>query len=290
MKSQTITPIDAPHYRYWQALYLSFFSRSLYVDVGKRWQGVGFCYLVILFLILSIPLTVYSIAEYNLYNKRYMEPLEAIPSFIVQNGNVIFDKPMPYVIKNDLGEVIVMVDTTGKNTPETLNNSNDYPNLLQLITANRIYQRNTPVVIAGASLHTTNPWVIQTAFDKNTNMVFNGLSAEMKNKLAYFILTMKIIVYPFIVTLLSGLALGMFLISGMMAQLFSAQLLKHKLLYSQAVRLLSVASTPAFVLAMLQYSLAIHWIRSTYLILGLLAVYFIYAVMALKKSSQVLTR
>ena len=33
--------IDAPVYRYWDALYMSFYSRRLYVDVGKRWRGLG---------------------------------------------------------------------------------------------------------------------------------------------------------------------------------------------------------------------------------------------------------
>ncbi len=41
-----LKPIDAPAYGYWKALYMSFYSTRLYVDVGKRWRGIGLLYLL----------------------------------------------------------------------------------------------------------------------------------------------------------------------------------------------------------------------------------------------------
>src|SRR5476651_2545843 len=47
--------IDAPVYGYWKALYMSFYSRRLYVDIGKRWHGFGLVYLLLAIAVLSLP-------------------------------------------------------------------------------------------------------------------------------------------------------------------------------------------------------------------------------------------
>lgn len=47
-QNKVLRKVDAPFYNYWQAIVLSFFSSRLYVDVGKRWKGLGFRYLLLI--------------------------------------------------------------------------------------------------------------------------------------------------------------------------------------------------------------------------------------------------
>ena len=53
---KALKDIGSPCYRYWQALYLSFYCGRLYVDIGKRWKGLGIGYLFLLVCFAIIPL------------------------------------------------------------------------------------------------------------------------------------------------------------------------------------------------------------------------------------------
>ena len=42
---------------WWQALWLSFFSRTLYQSVARQWQGIGSLYLLIISALVVMPIT-----------------------------------------------------------------------------------------------------------------------------------------------------------------------------------------------------------------------------------------
>jgi len=91
-----LKPIDTPVYRYWAALYKSFYSRNLYVDVGKRWHGLGILYLLLAIVLFSIPVALKT--SLNLgrsFEEQLIDPLNQLPILYMQNGELTFDKPMP---------------------------------------------------------------------------------------------------------------------------------------------------------------------------------------------------
>ena len=60
---QQLKNIDSPNYTYWQALYKAFYSWWLYVDVGKRWKGYGFLYLLLAVAVFSMPVSLKAIFD-----------------------------------------------------------------------------------------------------------------------------------------------------------------------------------------------------------------------------------
>jgi len=113
-KTHELRVIDTPIYKYWQAFGLAFYSSSLYIDVIRRWRGLGFVYLLLLIMVTAIPITLRATIAFEQYfDEQIVLPFKLLPKFMIQNGEVIFDKPMPYQIKSKSGTVIGVVDTTG---------------------------------------------------------------------------------------------------------------------------------------------------------------------------------
>ena len=104
--------------------------------------------------VLSIPFTLRMSLVFNQsFNQQIIDPLLQIPTFYVQNGEVSFDKPMPYLIKNKKGQVVLIIDTTGKVDDFT----EQYPYLSILINKNIIYFKiPTPQLFNGVTQQ-TNP-------------------------------------------------------------------------------------------------------------------------------------
>mgnify|MGYP000744652103 CR=1 FL=1 len=133
-KENTLKSVDTPSYSYWSALYLSFYSQHLYVDVGKRWRGIAFFYLLLAIAICSIPFVIRMNLSFNdAFKEQLIKPLEEIPVFYIQDGHVVFDKPMPYLVKDNRGQVVAIVDTTGK-----INDFSKYPSLTILVNKDKI--------------------------------------------------------------------------------------------------------------------------------------------------------
>ncbi len=120
---------------------MSFYSGRLYVDVAKRWKGFGILYLLLVMSVATIPLSIRLIYDFNDYlNQNMIIPINKLPQLVIQNGEVQFNKPMPYLIKNDKGQVVDIIDTTGKITSFTDN----YPNAVFLLLKNKIVTRMPP--------------------------------------------------------------------------------------------------------------------------------------------------
>jgi hypothetical protein len=98
------------------ALVFSFFSSSLYVDVGRRWKGGAFLYSLFLTAIVCFVLLLFLIGQYEKrLHHRYVLPLiEAQPTVTLRNGEISIDQPSPYVIKHPkTGEAVAIFDVSG---------------------------------------------------------------------------------------------------------------------------------------------------------------------------------
>ncbi|WP_238584019.1 DUF1189 family protein, partial [Legionella drozanskii] len=93
--------------QYSKALYASFYSSVLYADVVKRWHGLGMGHLLFLIILGVIPLSGRVIVAFNhFFNEEILFPIQALPLLTIQNGEVTYKQPMPYLIKNNKKEVV----------------------------------------------------------------------------------------------------------------------------------------------------------------------------------------
>ncbi len=105
-------------YKWPQALFLSFYSRELYRDVGKNWRGIGLIYLLILsalcwfFLIGKMQLIIN-----ELHNVGLPPIIKQVPKISIRKGQMTMDKPSPYFIKSESGnKPLIIFDNSGKFT------------------------------------------------------------------------------------------------------------------------------------------------------------------------------
>ncbi|MBA2710403.1 MAG: DUF1189 family protein [Tatlockia sp.] len=284
-----LSTIDRPIYRYWQAIYHSFFNPRLYVDVAKRWKGLGLIYLLLIIFIFSIPFALKFTAEFNqILNEKMIQPIMNLPTFYVQNGQVSLDKPMPYFVKNKKGQVVSIVDTTGVIT--TIDDK--YPEQTILVTKDKLLLRTFKLDIP--LLPDTNTAqeskILTYPFDKQSNTVFSGeewVKTSKINNLKYFV---GIMIYLIFALVAFGCFLVFILALALMAQFIAKLFFKISLSYKQSCRLLIVSMTPFMLLFWLM--LAFRYISTTYnFFLPLTTfIYFCFAVLAVKRESHKLVR
>lgn len=286
-RKQKMRPVDARVYRYWQALYLSLYSRRLYVDVAKRWKGFGLMYCLLLLTIAVIPLSVKSIIDFNQYlGADLIKPISEIPTFNVLDGKVMFDGKMPYYIKNQAGQDIVIIDTTGQITQI----SNKYPKLVMLVTQDKYYFRAPKLLFLKDDL--TNRQIfnkerIETysmkkikngVFDAKTWVETSGL-LTIKNGLLF-------IVYPFLVSSIFGIISTIMIVLAMMGQVVSYTIFKYKLKFKPACRIMMVSSSIGTSLFLCLKAIQLNSTVMSSLCMVLVFVYFSFAVLAIKRESK----
>lgn len=239
--------IDAPVYGYWSALWKSFYSRRLYVDIGKRWKGYGLVYLLLVIAILSIPFFLKMTISFNqAFKEQIVEPLLKMPLFYVQNGNVVFDKPMPYLIDNDKKQTLIIIDTTG-----VVNDFNDkYPYLTILINKDKMsFRLPAPQLFTmgeQAPVNKSQPMV--QPFAKEDNLVFDGKKFAEQNSITVLKLSSQLMLYPVIVAIFFSIFMVFFLVLSFLGQTFSTIFFSFKISFAASCRLLIVAGTPMLLL------------------------------------------
>lgn len=280
-KSTAMRDIDAPHYRYWQALYHSFFNNKLYVDVGKRWKGLSLLYLLLLMFIVTIPVAVHVMRSFNYYYyEQLLMPLKRLPPVYIQNGQVYLNEPMPYLVKNDEGQVVAIVDTTGTVTSM----DKKYPQLAVLITRDKlIYRTPSPPQLFRTVTAPSAP-INEQIFDKDMNQVFEGPLWVNSTMVKVLMILVDVLIYPTIAVLFLVIYLILLFVFSLMAQLAAKVLLKMDLTYGQAFRLLMVSTTPQITVLML----TVYWIfpGRSFVLIGLTLAYFVFAVLSLKRESH----
>ena len=111
-------------YSIFHPLVLSFFSKSLYRDVGKNWRGTGLLYLLLVLALVWIPTMIAGQIGLSRWVDNDSKAItNQIPAITISKGQVSTDVTTPYFIKDPTtGEDIAIIDTTGQY--ETLANTN----------------------------------------------------------------------------------------------------------------------------------------------------------------------
>lgn len=300
-KTETkISLIDKPIYRYWQAIYHSFFNPKLYVDVAKRWKGLGLRYLLLIIIIFSIPFALRLSIEINqVWMEKMLKPIMQLPTLFVQNGQISSDKPMPYLIKDEQNRVTAVIDTTG--STKTIDNKN-YPEQTVLVTKDKVFL-GTPLITKDTVLLqmlTTNSFAKKAEGSQENSLTIplseqvNAVFDEKEWDKAYKISNLKIFITVFIYLSIALIAFGCFLVYSLvlslLAQFIAKLFFNLSLTYVQTCRLFIVSLTP-YMLVFWTLMVLGH-IFSPYAVLLPLIVfaYFCYAVIAVKRESHKLVR
>jgi len=98
-----------------QAIYMSFFSKSLYKDVGANWRGIAFVYLFLLMALMWIPLMFKLQSGLNSFiADEAPKIIRQVPKINISKGEANTDVNMPYFIKDTNGKPLIAIDTTGQ--------------------------------------------------------------------------------------------------------------------------------------------------------------------------------
>ena len=285
---KALRKVDVAFFSYWQALYLSFFSARLYIDVAKRWKGLGIGYLLLLMCVVTFPLSARLAYDFNsFYEQQIIAPLKKVPTLYIQNGLVSLDKPMPYNIKNEEGKVVLIIDTTG----QVNRIDKSHPDLTMLITKDQfLYRLPVPQFFTNEYSKSEATEVYTEPFDKNMNQLFDGKEWLQSVGIDRVKWASSFIFFPVVAAIFFALYLCFFLVFTLMAQLLARLLIKMTLTYTQACRLLIVSATPSVVV--LFVSLTINFAKSILgpILLILLILYFLFAVFTFKQESKQLVR
>lgn len=283
-KSKQMQTLEMPLYTYWQALYLAFYSSRLYVDVFKRWRGYGVLYLLLVIAIATIPLSLRIIYYFNHYfDEQMIAPLKQLPTLYIQNGHVVFDKPMPYFIKNKKGDVVALIDTTG--TVKGMDKT--YPELTVLITKDKLYFRPPKFRLffkEQDELKGDN--IYAQSLSKQSNEVFIGKEWVETSGVLKLKWVAALLVYPLMTGFIFGLYVIVLLFLAFTGQLFSIIIFKFKMSFKETCRLFLVAATAQTFILFLFMALNITLPLSGFSYIALLAVYFSYAALSVKRESK----
>ncbi|MCL5272349.1 MAG: DUF1189 family protein, partial [Gammaproteobacteria bacterium] len=208
-------------------------------------------------------------------------PIKLLPTVYIQNGNVVFDKPMPYLIKNDRGQITTIIDTTGTVTEFT----KEYPNLSLLINKNQMaFRLPAPSMMSLVDKDEGGTTLIQP-FDKGTNMMFDGKSILKNNSINGLRLTSQLMIYPMVVAIFYSLLFVIFLVLAFLGQVFSTIFFSFKLGFRASCRLFMVASTPMVSVLILFLTFNLIFPGFGFILLALLIVYYSFAIYSLRSES-----
>lgn len=232
--------------QYSQTLYTSFYSSALYADVMKRWHGLGMGYLLFLIIFGAIPLSGRVIVEFNHFFKdEILFPVQSLPLLPIQNGEINYNEPMPYLIKNSKGEVVSIVDTTGTVSEMT----QAYPELTVLITKNKMLFRPPSYrQFLGLAKENTDNAIYTHTFDNGLNGLLSGAQWIHSTGISRLNTLMQILVFPCVTLFYFSVFSVASLLLSSLVQLYSDIFFNHKLSFKAACRLLTVAATPTLVL------------------------------------------
>ena len=280
--------VDAPNYRYWQALYMAFYSSRLYVDVVKYWRGFGLLYLLLLISVASIPLSIRVIIDFNQYfDDKLISPIQSLPPLKIHNGEVFFDKPMPYVLKDKQGKVVALIDTE----LDFKELEHRYPDVQVAVNRDSIYFKTpqfTSFLKPDAPLGQED--IVIQKLSEDISDVFVPKKWVKSSGVLQLKWITDALIYPMITAFFFGLYLTFFLVLTMMSQTVAWLFFKCRLNFKEAARLLMVSSSAQVMLLLFLLS-ADHLFTGLGIVcVALGAIYFCYGVISYKRESKRLAR
>ena len=126
-------------FSFWHALYLSFFSKEFYQDVGRRWPGVGLAYLFFLLVLAWLPLMVkLHLGMQSFARDHAPKIIQQLPRITITKGVVETDPPGRHEIKDPDGKTFLIIDPS----IETLN-LDELPSVVALLTRTKLVIKQT---------------------------------------------------------------------------------------------------------------------------------------------------
>lgn len=284
---QSLKAVNAPVFSYWQALYMAFYSPKLYLDVGKRWRGFGFFYLLLLIMLVSIPIATKSILSFNAYfNDQFIFPMEKLPPLYIQNGKVQVEDTMPYKIMNRYNQIVLIVDTSGK----TVIDSPQYPDLSILITSDKIYFKDPKLKmfegLPDPTVAVEPAKVTVQDIPAGLNQVFIGKDWVDEGWMSKLKLIADLMIYPLIVLIFFTIYMVFLPILALIGQVFTEVFFKFKLKFNQSTRLMIVAATAQALLFSIFTTTNILSNFGGFIYLLITLLYYYFAVLTLSKDSK----
>ena len=229
-------------YSTWNALALSFYSRDLYVDVGKNWKGTGFGALFLILVLVFLPRA--ASVQWQVVHEL-PGYLKKIPDFKIEKGVFSADVQQPYTLEiGTKGGIII--DTTGK-----INSLDQIPGIQDkddyyLFTKTKFMSRRHR---------------FGTVEDKTRDMFKVNLFVLNQEKLRHWydlvIPWVGIVYYLFCVLFGFLMEVVVLLVYGLFGVLFS-EIRKNGLDYNVALRLAVVSHIPALVISTLFVVCGVH--------------------------------
>ncbi|MCH9756681.1 MAG: DUF1189 domain-containing protein [Gammaproteobacteria bacterium] len=287
MKSLSVdgkkTKRKTAHYRYLEACYMAFFSRRLYVDVVRRWHGYGLLYLLVMLSVFVLPYSVNLMIEYRHFvDQKIILPVNNLPPFSLRGGQVQFHSPMPYLVKNEQGKVISLIDTTGKikRLPYFL-----YPDATVLVTKNELHVSVPALdVLKRGEGFETEDSVSTFSLDDNTNFVgADWVSSSNINKIKYLLL---VSLHPVTMMFYFGMYIVMLFAFTLVGQFLTRFVFKVRLTFKEIARVMAVASTPQACLYFMLFAFNKVYSGTGIIYMVLLAIYFSFGVLAYRHENR----
>jgi hypothetical protein len=210
-------------------LFMSFYSRSLYQDVGKNWKKISYLYLVLLLAVCQIPIMFMFHAELSEYFHREVPKIiKQVPVITISKGEVSVNVQMPYTIKDTEGNApLIIIDTTGQVT--SLENSE----AIALLTKTRLIIRRSSKETRSMDLSGIDSLVI------DQSRIYDWIELFLDN--FPFLLYPFALLFSFLFRMLQAIifaAIGMYF----------AKSLKIPLSYRALLSLAIVSMTPSIIL------------------------------------------
>lgn len=258
-------------YGYFQAIFMSFYSVEIYVDVRHRWKGFGALYCFLLIAILTLPWALYWGLEGNkFYNNIFLPSLAKLPVLKIEKGELLYPANKRFIIKHpETQKAMIIIDTSGALT--NLPNET-YPDATLLFTRYALITKYgkapTDVERYGA------------------DMTGEVDGATLKPLFDYLRKTFLIMLYPNLAMLWFGLYFSILAVLSFILKMFSVILMKYRITYKEALRLAIVSATPMLCLHMLGYAFGLDMPTFRWTFFFIFWGYFIFAIRSNKFAAR----
>ena len=250
-------------YNIFQAIFMSFYSRKLYHDVGQHWGGKTFLYLFLLLALSWVGQTIgIQKSLGHLYASQSGKFVSQIPVVIVTQGKLSTPANKPYIIKEPgASKAFAIIDTSGKYTDITKSDAS------LLITATQIISRPNEEEV--------RIYKIPSVFSATINPVSINEHVKSGISFAWIFIFTCLLVLSYIYRIIQVL------LYSIIGKIFSAISHSH-VNYGTIMQITMVAITPSLVLAtvldLLMYKFPYQHL--TYFLLAM--IYMIYGIRANK--------
>lgn len=253
-------------YSFFDYLYLSFYSRSFYQEIGKKRKGLCLTYLLFILCLFWIPeISRIHTEVSDLISSEAFKYVKQVPVITITKGHATIKEPTPYYI-NDLAKnrAVAIIDTSGQIT------SLDKTTAYVLLTNTKVIIRDQTLMTRSIDLQGTDQLTIDQKLLEKWIKDFDTL--------------FPVILFP-VVVLFSFL---FYIIQVLLAAGFGkllAKKLQSDLSFRSLFRLAVVSFTPAIILQIAHTLLDVSFPYRTPIAFIISLCYLYYAVALNSKTS-----